>query len=97
MRNFLSAFQKFNDRQARASAMGNLWGAVCKATQYKILHHFLVKLRAISYIVAIYVYCCNMCEIVAIYVYCCNLCKLLQFTYIAKKTLNRLLIAMVIC
>ena len=38
-----------------------VWGAVCKATQYIILHHFLVKLRAISCIVAIYVYCCNMC------------------------------------
>ena len=43
------------------SSDAHLWGAVCKATQYKILHHFLVKLRAISYIVAIYVYCCNMC------------------------------------
>ena len=33
----------------------------------------LVKLYAISYIVAIYLYCCN-------------LCKLLQFIYIAKNT-----------
>ena len=30
-------------------------------------------------------------------VYCCNLCKLLQLMYVAKKPLNRLLIAMVIC
>ena len=43
------------------NCIGLLWGAVCKATQYKILHHFLVKLRAISYIVAVYVYCSNMC------------------------------------
>ena len=39
----------------------NVWGAVCKATQCKILHHFLVKLHAISYIVAIYLHCCTLC------------------------------------
>ena len=61
------------------------YGAPCvKLRNIKFCIIFLVKLRAISYIVAIYLYCCN-------------LCKLLQFIYIAKKTLNRLLIAMVIC
>ena len=76
-----------------ANELVQVWGACAKLTQYKILHHFLVELHAISYIVAIYLYCCNMCYILAIYVYCCNLCKLLQFIYIAKKTLNRLLIS----
>ena len=52
--------------------------------QYHILLQFI-------YIAAICV------KIVAIDLYRCNLCKLLQFIYIAKKQLNRLLIAMLIC
>ena len=50
------------------------YGAPCvKLRNIKFCIIFLVKLCAISYIVAIYVYCCNFC-------------KLLQFTYICKKT-----------
>ena len=39
-----------------------LYGAPCvKLRNIKFCIIFLVKLRAISYTVAIYVYCCNMC------------------------------------
>ena len=59
--------------------------------QYHILLQFIdiaaicVKLLQFMYI-AIY-----------LYLYIANMCKLLQFIYIAKKNLNRLLIAMVMC
>ena len=65
-----------------------VWGAVCKATQYKILHHFFgyFWLNYMQY------------HILLQFIYIAAICvKLLQFIYIVKKHLNRLLIAMVIC
>ena len=56
----------------------------------------LVKLHAISYIVAIYI--AAICVKLLQFMYIAAICvKLLQFMYTAKKHFNRLLIAMVIC
>ena len=64
-----------------------LWGAVCKATQYKILHHFFGQfwlnyvqyhiLLQFMYIAAICVKLLQFMYIAAICVNCCNL-RILQ-------------------
>ena len=53
-----------------------LWGAVCKATQYKILHHFFWLNYVQYHILLQFMYIAAICV------------KLLQFMYIAAICAN---------